>query len=305
MATPAVFLLLRMALEPAGSGASAPYALNFLAVMLATVMAGWRSGLLATGFGQALTWAALMAPRAPLMSDTDAAVGFAVATGSQLLIVLIMALYQREVDRSVAQRDHRIAVTEEARREINHRIANYLQTTLALIRLQQQRSEEASVQLALEQVANRIGAVAVATEHLSRPEDPLSTIRLNDHLTRLCSELRKGLTWDGVQLDCDIADIAVDSDRATTIGLVVNELVTNALKHAFREGQAGVVAVSLRSIHSGLELRVSDDGRGMAAAPSRGGLGTRLIKTFVRELGAEHAVATGPNGTVHTVRMPG
>jgi len=204
-----------------------------------------------------------------------------------------------------AERDRRIAVVEEARREINHRIANYLQTVLALVRLQKQRSKKSDVHEALEQVAGRISAVAVATEHLSRPEDPLSIIRLNEHLTRLCGELRKGLTWDGIRLKCDIEDIAVNSDRATTIGLIVNELVTNALKHAFREGADGEVHVSLRALSGGLELRVSDDGDGMKAAPAKaGGLGTRLIKTFVKDLNAKHEVTSGPGGTAHVIRMP-
>lgn len=302
---PLLFVAARYALIPF-SGDRAPYALNFLAVVIATVLAGWRGGLLATIFGQALSWVLIASSHAALMDDSGVKVGLVVATVSQVLLVLVLALYQRVVDRGVAEREHRIALEQEARHEIDHRVRNYLQTILALIHLQAQRSGSPDVKDTLEQIGARISAVSLATEQLSRAGDPLSTVRLGEHLSRLCQELEKGLAWDGMKLECAVEDVAVDSQQAVYLGMIVNELVTNALKHAFRGHEQGTVRVTLERRDAGLHLVVEDDGHGIdQAAPTRGSaLGTRLVKTFVRELGAKYRQSSSAEGTVHSIELP-
>jgi len=92
---------------------------------------------------------------------------------------------------------------------------------------------------------------------------------------------------------------------ATSISIIVNELVTNALKHAFSGERPGRVVVTGRYDRS-FELTVADDGAGMKATRRDGhsGLGTRLIDNFVRELGAKHEIVSSETGTIHRLEIP-
>src|SRR3954470_13595526 len=94
---PALMILLRMPLQ-GFAGDRAPYAFMFIAAALATVLAGWRSGLLAVIAGQLLAWCVIVAPDWPhMMPGLDVRGGFVIATISELLTVLVIAFYQREV----------------------------------------------------------------------------------------------------------------------------------------------------------------------------------------------------------------
>ena len=89
-------------------------------------------------------------------------------------------------------------------------------------------------------------------------------------------------------------------------GIIVNELVTNALKHAFFDGREGIVRVNSRVIGQGLELEVSDNGCGMSgrSANAGTGLGRKLVDNFARHLGAKHDVSTSKDGTTHRLVVP-
>jgi two-component sensor histidine kinase len=301
--TALVFVGARIAFDPY-AGDRGPYALNYFAVCLAAVLAGWRAGVLSVLVGQGLTWS-LVVPHAPgTVGEAENMSALLLASGSQLLIVLLLALYQREIDKGVAEREKRLTFMEEARREIDHRVGNYLQTILSLVQLQSQRAGDPATREALGEVAGRIVAISVASSQLSARHDSISTVRLRDHLSTLCEELSKGLTWDGMQLKCDIADVQVPSTVATYLGVIVNELVTNALKHAFSGERGGVVTVSAEILPGGLQLIIADDGQGMGGEVNNSGLGRRLVASFVRELGAEHKVSSSPKGTRHRIIVP-
>ena len=90
------------------------------------------------------------------------------------------------------------------------------------------------------------------------------------------------------------------------MSILVNELVTNALKHAFPDDRQGEIRVTLGKSDNGVLLEVADDGVGMKrSALTRGtGVGTRLINTFTKQLGARHEVETGDGGTCHRIHCP-
>ena len=111
---------------------------------------------------------------------------------------------------------------------------------------------------------------------------------------------------DRVLLEIDAHRVQLPISSAIPCGLAVNELVTNALKHAYEEGGGGVVRVTSRALNGGLELEVSDDGQGMKARSSSTGtgLGRRLIETFAKHLNAKVEVSTSPAGTTHKILVP-
>lgn len=287
------------------AGDRAPYALNFLAVVIATVIAGWRSGLFALMVGQTLTWYFIVPPAWSFaLPDGERIGGFIVATVSASLILLVMGLYQREIDKGVAERERRLKLLDQALDEIDHRTRNNYSTVLALIQLQAQRSQNTSVSTALQQVADRIQAIASASDRLALRSGDLDRIKLDDHLCGLVDQIDRGIARDGIHVGCEVDEVSASPDTTTSISIIVNELVTNAIKHAFNGEGSGSVWVRGKAGKS-FELTVEDDGRGIQAVkPGRGGLGTKLVESFVRQLKAEHEVISTGQGTVHRLVIP-
>jgi two-component sensor histidine kinase len=287
-------------------GDRAPYALNFVAVVLATVAAGWRGGLVALILSQLLIWYFVVPDRWSFgFQSSEIMIGFIVATISEALILVIMALYQREIDKGLAERERRMALMDHALNEIDHRTRNNHQTVLALIHLQAQRSSHDGVKEALHQVADRIQAIAHATEKLALRSGDLERVRLDDHLCGLCEQIERGLSGQHVQIECKIDEISMTADQAIPIAIIVNELVTNALKHAFDGRNEGHVRVTGR-MNGALKLTVADDGIGMTlgSRAKRGGLGTKLVDSFAKQLGAKHEVVSSESGTTHDLVIP-
>ncbi len=305
IASAAAMLGVRLAFQEF-AGERAPYAFNFLAVVLAALLAGWRSGLIALFLGQLLIWYVVLSPHWGFEPPGGPRLGgFVIATFSQLLVLAVIALYQREIDKAVAERDQRMDLLHDALKEIDHRIRNNYQTVLALIHMQAQQSRERPVKDALKQVAARIQAIASASERLALRSGDIERVWLDDHLGELCEQIERGLSREQIELECKVDRVTTSADTATSISIIVNELVTNAIKHAFNGERPGNVRVT-GSSGNGFELIVADDGCGMSTSrrSSRSGLGTKLVASFVRQLGAKHEVVSGDGGTTHRLFFP-
>lgn len=288
------------------AGDRAPYALNFVAVVLACVVAGWRSGLVALAVGQLLIWYFVVPDEWSFrFPNRELLVGFVVATLSQLLILAVIALYQREIDKGVAERERRLTLLDDALREIDHRTRNNYQTVLAMIELQARRSSDQTVREALTQVGDRIQAVANASQQLAKKSVDIDSVRLDDHLCGLVQQIERGLSRDGIDVACEVEEVTASADTATSISIIVNELVTNAIKHAFNGEGSGQVSVVGRS-GSAFELTVSDNGRGIEASRRDGhaGLGSKLVESFAKQLRAKHEVVSTDQGTMHRLVIP-
>jgi two-component sensor histidine kinase len=289
------------------TGDRAPFAFVFVAVVGATVLAGWRSGLLAIILGQALAWNLIVDPASYAAEKLQYISGFGVASVAQLVALVIIALYQREVDRASARSSAQVDLLDRALAEIDHRTVNNYQSVQALIHAQVRASKDASAKDALQKVADRIKAIANASRRLAASSESLERVRPAEHLQELCEQIEQGLSRSGVTVECDFAEISLGPDATTAVSMLINELVTNALKHAFPGNREGVIRISLGPAGDGLELEVADNGVGIKpGARSRStGLGTRLVKTFVKQLRATHKVDSGQAGTRHRIHIPG
>ncbi|AJP73794.1 sensor histidine kinase [Sphingomonas hengshuiensis] len=127
------------------------------------------------------------------------------------------------------------------------------------------------------------------------------------YLHELCAALAEALFLRGaIALNCDAEPATMPRDRAVTLGLIVNELVTNAAKHAFTDRETGTITVRFVSAEPGWRLIVADNGTGIPAerAPRPGsGLGQRLIDGFARQAGGTIDTRSGPKGTTVTVLL--
>jgi len=181
--------------------------------------------------------------------------------------------------------------------EIHHRVKNNLQVISSLINMQVRKLEAGSSRDALEECQTRVLAIALIHEKLYQSSD-YSEVRFAEYARSLAAGVfhALGVSQADVTLELAIDDIALGVDRAIPCGLVLNELVTNALKHAFVGGRHGTIRVALARLDDGrIRLAVSDDGRGVpegfdvAHATS---MGLQLVTTLAEQLEAELAVTT-------------
>jgi two-component sensor histidine kinase len=300
-----LMVLLRLAIVPL-AGDRAPFAFVFIAAAGATVLAGWRSGLFALVLGQLLVWYFIVYPMWSFrIVDSTRGYALLISTIAELIVVAIIALYQREVDRAWSRREVQVELMQQALAEIDHRTTNNYQTVLALVTAQARHAEE-PVKQALLQVADRIEAIAMASKQLALSSDSLEQVRVTQHLSDLCTQIKRGLGRPGVSLECHADELSLDADKAVAVSIIINELVTNALKHAFPDDRHGSISVSLRKASSQLQLEVADDGVGLNSSfrsPSEG-LGSRLIEMFVKQLRADYRLSSDGGGTRHLVTIP-
>jgi PAS domain S-box-containing protein len=192
-------------------------------------------------------------------------------------------------------------------KEVHHRVKNNLQLISSLLALQAGTLTDPAA-AALVESQNRVRAMALVHEHLYRSGD-LASVRLAGHVEALCAELYRshGVDPGRVTLDLRVADLTLDLDRSIRCGLVVNELVSNALKHAFPGSRPGRVGVQLDARPEGCyTLTVADNGVGLPPAFDPGrcdSLGLQLVCDLAAQLGGSLTWSRN-GGTAVTVRFP-
>jgi two-component sensor histidine kinase len=189
-------------------------------------------------------------------------------------------------------------------REVHHRVKNNLQMLCDLLYLQAEALPSPDAKDALCDAYGRVFAIARLHEQLYR-----SMTRGEVHLPEYLGRLVIGIhdVWAEVPITLDAPEaVTLDVDRAIHAGLIVNELVTNAAKHAFPAGRPGAVTVRVRAVGAQLELHVADDGKGLPAdldLERAKSLGLRIVHILARRL---HATITVQNhmGTTFVIRFP-
>jgi len=302
-------ILLRVMLDGLEAAVGAPFALCFPAMLLATLFAGWRAGTIAAGLGISHAWFYSVPPigAMQLPDRTDlAAVAFIAITAAST--VAIAEAFRGSVRRTTHDRNTQIADRDLLLEEIDHRMKNNFAIVASILEIQRRRLDgEAAA--ALSAALARVESIARAHRQLNRGTRQADTVQMRAYLSDLCAALADALLLrGGVSLCCSADEIEVPRDRAVSIGLVVNELVTNAAKHAFVDRPGGTIAIACRKRPGGWTLIVSDDGVGMQATAKPAGpghgLGSRLIQSFVRQVRGTLSTASGPDGTTVTLDLP-
>ena len=184
--------------------------------------------------------------------------------------------------------------------EVHHRVKNNLQLVKSL--LGWQADVNPALAAALAESRDRIQSMALIHEHLYRADD-ISRVRLDDYLNQLLRTLEAAHAGTGppITLTAELAPLTVGADVAIPLGLVVNELVSNAYKHAFRGRAGGRLRVTLTPAEAppGFRLRVEDDGVGVppergAARP--GSMGMQLMALMADQLGVGVREGSGERG---------
>jgi two-component sensor histidine kinase len=180
--------------------------------------------------------------------------------------------------------------------EVHHRVKNNLQVICSLLSLQAAKVRDARALEMFQESQDRVRSIAAFHEHLYQSQD-LARIDIGAYVRTLVGALVTTYGRAHVRVEVDADDVRLGVDKAIPVGLLCNELVSNALKHAFPDGRGGTVRVTLRSRSRGdLSLIVEDDGVGMPPAlpaldaAGAATLGHQLVLTLARQLGATVSV---------------
>ncbi|MDX9751844.1 MAG: histidine kinase dimerization/phosphoacceptor domain -containing protein, partial [Flavobacteriales bacterium] len=225
---------------------------------------------------------------------------FAIAVLLGALLVSA-ALYAR----SRVRLNRRLRAAVEGRewllREMHHRVKNNLQMLNSLISMQSRAVADPAGRAALQQSRARVHAIGLIHRFLYG-RDAFRSIRMRPYLAELLEQIAQAADLDRrrVRLTAEVDDIPLDVDLATPLGLIVNELVTNAVKHAFPGERTGTVQVVLRDAGGSLELIVRDDGKG-TTDDGHHGFGHTLVRTMAQRLNAELDMGAGPGTTVRAI----
>ncbi len=206
-----------------------------------------------------------------------------------------------ESERRLSEEQLRTSLREKEvlLQEIHHRVKNNLQVITSLLRLQSEHIPDEQTRGMFEEARNRVHAIGAIHELLYRSPD-LASIDFGAYLNRLARDLFSfyGISPDRVHVSIDVDHANLEMSQAIPCGLLVNELVTNSLKHAFLKGRKGTVKVSLDCAKGDCRLIVDDDGVGLPEGFDWEGadsLGLQLVKVLTNQL----------DGTVHVDRGSG
>jgi two-component sensor histidine kinase len=210
------------------------------------------------------------------------------------------------IERQRMERDLRGAVDRQQMllREVNHRVNNSLQIVSSMLHLQSRSAESAEAQHHLREASSRITAVARAHRQLYR-SDEFTTLDLGTYLTQVCSDIAEA-TPGCVLLVTAPEHVVLETDRAITVALLINELITNVAKYAYTDGPCRAW-VNVVQLDQRLKVTVRDEGVGLPPHFDIGnskGLGMRLVTSFTKQLNGTIDVRSGTSGTEFSITFP-
>jgi len=181
-------------------------------------------------------------------------------------------------------------------KEIHHRVKNNLQVVNSLLRMQSSKMDDENIVNMFKETQGRVRSMAKLHEKMYQSGD-LKKLNAKEHVTMLIEEIVRSYSIDtNIVLDIDIEAIFVDSGTMMPLSLIINEMITNSLKYAFKGRENGRITVKINKISPTTnELYIADDGNGYVFEKVTEGLGSRLIQSFTHQL----------NGTIEKLNQSG
>ena len=217
--------------------------------------------------------------------------------------ILGMAIEQQQYQRKlqVALDRHQILL-----KEVNHRVKNSLQVVTAMLQLQASSVGDPALSERLNEASSRVNAVGRAYERLAYNAD-YENIELVEYLREIIGDVEPTVAPCKIEFEAS-EEIQIAADRAILVGLIINELVANAGKHAYPDCPGGLIWVRLfRSDKNSIFISVRDEGAGLPAGfdpTTSKRLGTRLVNALSKQLGAELTRPISPAGANFTLLVP-
>jgi two-component sensor histidine kinase len=227
-------------------------------------------------------------------ADADFLTGFAGLLG--------IAIERQQADAKLAAA---VEYQDLLSREMSHRVKNSLASVVGLLHVQARGTDSADIRNALEDAGSRVAAIAQVHDQLWRGSR-IGFIDLADFMNQLCKQL--GNNAEGLVLNCHADPMLVSADHAIPLGLLINELVTNAVKYAY-PGGLGAIDVSAHEIDGCLHVEISDYGVGLPQGfdidKPRTNLGFKVITGLVRQLQGHITISRNePSGARFLLELP-
>ncbi|WP_241089821.1 histidine kinase dimerization/phosphoacceptor domain -containing protein [Pseudomonas syringae] len=286
-----------------------PFLTFFPAVILTAFFCGTRPGILCAVLSGVASWAWFISPGRPF--STSGSDLLALAFYAFIVAVDIALIHYMQRSSRRLRRDKRVIGRLYDQQnfmftELQHRVANNMQFISSILYVGRQHVQRGADALeVLNDAQQRLQIISRIHRRLydpSRADLPASAC-----LTELCHDLLSVNGQGHIRCIVEPSEVRLDLTRLTTLSMLVAELVTNALKHAFAPDRPGTIVVSLEALPlDTLRLRVADDGKGFAGpepAATRHSLGLKIIGSFAAQLGAT-PVWRNDNGTVVEVVLP-
>jgi two-component sensor histidine kinase len=187
--------------------------------------------------------------------------------------------------------------------EVQHRVANSLQIIASVLMQSARKVQSEETRAHLRDAHNRVMSIAAVQQQLSVSR--LGDVELRPYFTQLCQSLGASMIHDRGQLSVEarVDDSESSADVSVSLGLIVTELVINALKHAFPGRRKGKIVVAYHAAPTGWTLSVADDGTGMPkdAAAIKPGLGTSIVQALAAQLKADFSISDASPGTLASI----
>lgn len=187
--------------------------------------------------------------------------------------------------------------------EVQHRVANSLQIIASVLMQSARRVQSEEARGHLHNAHHRVMSIAALQKQLSSSQG--GNVELLTYLTQLCQSLGASMIADPERLSIQVTvdESTVEADISVSLGLIVTELVINALKHAFPDERAGLILIDYRSSGKDWTLTITDDGIGMVVGSEtpKAGLGTGIVEALVKNLEGKIQVSDADPGTVVTI----
>jgi two-component sensor histidine kinase len=265
-----------------------PFALIYPVTLIATLFGRWPSGVVTAATSFLWAWYYVLPDPWSFHFARVSDVARLIVNLASVAIVLVLAeIFRQAVRKAADERDAELKHSELLLRELDHRTKNNFMIVGSLLDLQRRRQTSPEARAALEAAAGRVHSFAAANQALYEDDHGSETLSMAPYLTSLTSHIGSALFLpDSVTLTIVADDAQLPRDQAVSIGVVLNEAVTNAAKHAFTPDQASKIQVKFSVESEHWRLTISDNGRGFSQKPGSSGLGSSLIEAFAARAGA-------------------
>ncbi|MFM5916894.1 MAG: sensor histidine kinase [Novosphingobium sp.] len=284
---------------------TAPYALAYPGLLIATLMGRLRGGLIAWvlifGF---LWWVGINHGTDFRFADPQDLPRTIINLVVGLIIVILTETARAGAVSLIAEREKRVVERDMLLAEFDHRLKNNLTILSSLIGMQAREAENPAVVEALGKTSARIASLGKTYDHLRYESGAITTVDLGQLMHSLCMSIHGSiLAGSPIEFSCKPCPCLVERDRASALALLINELVTNAIKHAFIGRTTGKIDITLTMEGREALLSVEDDGVGIPTETPAGRQGMRLLNALAKMAQADLFVSSGPGGTRFDVRL--
>ena len=212
--------------------------------------------------------------------------------------------FEREVAKRTRELTEALAAKTMLVHEVDHRVKNNLQMISSLLTMQTRTIADPAAQATMHSMLNRIEALGTVHRRLYQSRD-VERFDVAAFAQDLADDLVRGSGRSDIRLHLDLESVDVPVEKAPPVALMLNELITNAMKHGFAHERSGLLSVSVRPDRNHIAIRVTDDGHGMPEqATGSGSFGKRLIESLARQLTASIAWHPANPGTRVDLRIP-